>query len=104
MTSHRTAIIYRRERTWFFIALTMFGVAASLYMYFVSASVVHVVMRKEIDGNIADVSSSVASLEAAYIDAQHEVSTEIASMQGFSKTDEKVFIDMKTAPVALLQN
>jgi hypothetical protein len=72
-------------------------------MYFVSASVVHVVVRKELDSEIAKTSSFVGTLEASYIEAQHSVSADIASLQGFSKTEKKIFIDMTTAPVALLQ-
>jgi len=64
-----------------------------LYIYFVSASVLHVVMRTEIDQEITVVASAISELEGKYIEAQHRVSSDIASLQGFTKTSSKVFID-----------
>lgn len=71
------------------------------YMYFVSISVMHVVMRKEVDTQIASLGTSVAELEAEYIDMQHRVSNDIASLQGFVMVDEKVFIETSETAVAL---
>lgn len=62
-------------------------------MYFLSASVVHVVMRKETNQEIASVSSHVSQLESRYIEAQHRVSDDIASMHGYVVAEEKIFID-----------
>ena len=102
--STKRVTIYREERAWFYFALLTCGITVSLYMYFVSASVVHVVMRKELDAAITETSSHVASLETTYIEAQHEVSADIASLQGFERNDDKIYIDMTAAAVALLQN
>lgn len=64
-----------------------------LYIYFVSASVVHVVMRTETTQQITHISSEISELEGKYIEAQHRVSSDIASLQGYQKTDAKIFID-----------
>lgn len=64
-----------------------------LYIYFVSASVWHVVMRTEIDQEITVISSSISELESKYIEAQHRVSSDIASLQGYEKASSKIFID-----------
>jgi hypothetical protein len=64
-----------------------------LYIYFVSASVVHVVMRTETNQEIADISTDISELEGNYIAAQHRVSAEIASLQGYSEAKQKIFID-----------
>ena len=71
------------------------------YIYFVGMSVVHVVMRKEVDTQIASLGTSVAELEEQYIDMQHRVSSDIASLQGFVVTDEKIFIDKTAATLVL---
>jgi len=65
----------------------------ALYIYFVSASVVHVVMRTETSQQITKISSEISELESKYIEAQHRVSSDIASLQGYQKTDSKIFID-----------
>jgi hypothetical protein len=82
------------------IEKTLFlGLAASLvllfglYIYFVSASVVHVVMRTQTNQEIADISTDISELEGSYIEAQHRVSAEIASLQGYREAKQKIFID-----------
>lgn len=63
------------------------------YVYFTSLSIVQVVMRKEVDMQIGTLGTQVSELEAQYIEMQHSVSSDIASMKGFIIADEKVFID-----------
>ena len=58
-------------------------------------------MRTEIDQEITKISSEISSLESKYISAQHKVSSDIASLQGFQKTNEKVFIDRGTDSLVL---
>ena len=93
--------LYEKERMWFFVALTCLLISAALYMYFLSASVVHVVMRKEVDKEISSLSSSVGSLEAEYIEKQHSVSEDIASLRGFKKTSDTIYIDRTTGTLSL---
>ena len=100
--NHTTA--YKDESRLFYIALSVFFIVFCAYMYFVSASIAHVVMRKEIDSQIASVGTSVSQLEAQYIEMQHSVSSDIASLQGFVKVDKEVFIDRTEDTLVLLQN
>ena len=100
----QTKTLYREERTWFFAALAMLLFVLSLYVYFVSASVVHVVMRKEINQEIASVSSYVSQLESQYIEAQHAMSADIASMQGYVAARDKIFIDRTQDTLVLSSN
>ncbi len=86
-------IPYERERVWLYAVVLCCVTSIVLYMYFLSASVVHVVMRKELDGKITEMNSRLSSLETEYIEAQHAVSEDIASLRGFTRTDQKVFID-----------
>ncbi len=101
MISRTHNTLYEQERLWFFAALSCIIVSVSCYIYFLSASVVHVVMRKEVDKEIATLSSSVGTLEATYIEFQHKVSQDIASLQGFIQTDEKIFIDRTNDTLSL---
>lgn len=73
----------------------------ALYIYFLSLSVTHVVMRKEIQQDISQLNSEISALESRYIAAQHRVSDEIASLQGFQPVEEKIFIDRSEAVLVL---
>jgi hypothetical protein len=61
-------------------------------MYFLSLSVVHVVMRKETSESIQQIRSEIAFLESSYIEANHRISQRVAMMPGFSSIEDKVFI------------
>ncbi len=95
---------YERERRYFYAALALVVMMVALYVYFLSASVVHVVMRKEIDKEIAAKGSYVSKLEAEYIEAQHAMSEEIATLQGYVEAREKIFIEPDDTSVALSRN
>ena len=88
MRKNKAISIHNDDSRLFYFAL--FTCIASLvgYMYFVSVSVVDVVMRKETDSQIASLSSSVSQMEAQYIDMQHTVSNDIASLKGFVVADK----------------
>ncbi len=62
------------------------------YMYFLSMSVVHVVLRKELRQEEHHLRSEIARLEAEYIEAQHGVSEKIANVDAFSETNDKIFV------------
>lgn len=96
----RTAV-YKDERTWFFAAATLLAVTFILYAYFVMASVVHVVIRKELSQEAVTKSSYVSQLETEYIDAQHAVSEEIATQRGYTKIEKKVFVDKTPTTLVL---
>lgn len=101
MNTRAHASLYEHEKTWFFAACACLVAVIGAYMYFLSASVMHVVMRKEVDREYASLASEVSVLEAKYIDVQHKVSEDIATLHGFTKTDTKVFIDRTTQSLSL---
>jgi hypothetical protein len=74
------------------------------YMYFLSLSVVHVVMRQEVDSDIRELNTMVSELEASYIEKQHAVSSDIATMKGFVMAERKVFIDKGGDTLVLSRN
>lgn len=95
--------VYKEESRLFYVALFTCLAVFVAYMYFVSASVMHVVMRKEVDSQIAEVGSMVSQLEAEYIEEQHLVSNEIAVQSGYVVADTKIFID-RTPTLVLSRN
>ncbi len=103
-TTKQTTALYKTERVWLYAALTTLCVAAGMYVYFVSASIHHVVMRKEIDHEISLLSSHVSELESSYIQAQHAVSADIASMHGFVQANHKIFVDRSDTTLVMSHN
>jgi len=86
------------------LVVTLVSVCVSLfalYIYFVSASVLHVVMRTEVHQQIASISSEISELEGKYIQAQHKVSSDVASLQGYTHTSKKIFIDKTPSSLVL---
>lgn len=76
----------------------------ALYVYFVSAAVLHVVMREEVERKMSDLHSEISALEAEYIHAQHAVSEDIASRDGYIAVERKIFIDRSATAVALSES
>lgn len=98
---HTNTALYEREHLWLCLGVgTLLG-GVMLYIYFLSASVVHVVMRKEVDKEIAHLGSTLSELETEFIEAQHSVSEDIASLKGFKHTDHKIFIDRSQTTLVL---
>jgi hypothetical protein len=63
-------------------------------------SVVHVVLRKEVNLAASKVETQIADLEASYIESQHKVSDKIAALDNFTENDTKIFISRgATTPV-----
>ena len=92
MTKRQTNKIITEKR----LFITFMGVLVALvglYMYLVSATVLHVVMQTEIDQEVKGLNSDISELENKYILAQHKVSSDIASMDGYTSISKKIFID-----------
>lgn len=86
------------------LAIALFGACLmlfALYVYFLCASVMHVVMRTEIDHNVRERRSHISALEAEFIAAQHAVSKDIAALDGYERVTDKVFVD-RSAPSLVL--
>ena len=67
-----------------------------------SLSVVHVVMRKEATQQINHLRSEIANLDAEYIEAKHQISARVATLDGYNNNQEKIFIS-KTENSLVLQ-
>ncbi len=86
------------------VCVAVTGVLLAFYMYFLSMSVVDVVFRKEAHQESRDLESEIATLEAAYIEAQHKVSEHIASAELLSETSEKIFIERAPQTLVFTNN
>lgn len=99
---HTTA--YKDESRLFYIAASCCLVVFCAYVYFLSNSIMNVVMRKEVDAQIASLGTAVGQLEASYIERQHLVSNNIASQKGYVAASTKVFIDTAEDTLVLSTN
>jgi hypothetical protein len=73
----------------------------ALYIYLLSASVMHVVMRTETDHGVRELRSQISLLEGDFIAAQHEVSQNIAYLKGYEHVSDKVFVDRSQPSLVL---
>lgn len=86
------------------IALGLIALCVTLfamYVYFLSASVLHVVMRTETDQSTRELRSRISGLEGKFIAAQHAVSQNIAHLEGYERVSNKVFVDRSTPSLVL---
>lgn len=86
---------------YFNIGIVILFALVTLYMYFLSTSVVHVVLRKEVMQKTSAIESQIAALEASYITAQHTVSNKMAALENFTQNDTKVFIQRNESTLVL---
>lgn len=100
MTNRRTNRIERAPFYTFGACALLVSLFAA-YIYFVSASIVHVVIRKEIKSEVAALNSQVAFLEAEYIKQQHAVSNDVAAQKGYVAVAEKVFLTRTDTDLAM---
>lgn len=76
-----------------FMLLVIMLLLALAYTYFLFMSVVHVVIRTEIQHDIKDVAAEISRYERSYIKTQHLVSKQLAVQSGYVSIAEKDFID-----------
>lgn len=100
MKTYTKTTPYARKRTVFFALLAVLFILFGTYIYFVSASIVHVIVRKEVDQNMAQVSSQISDLESRYIEAKHAIDEERIAALGFVESPERVYI--QKAPTNLV--
>ena len=99
--TRRNTTPYHREQRLFFGAVSVLFILFALYIYFISASVVHVIARKEVDREIAHVASAIGDLEFAYITAKQAIAPERLAKYGFlSAPAQKIYV--KKAPTNLV--
>lgn len=96
--------VYSKERNLVFLAVSVLLTMFAAYIYFVSASVVHVIVRKEIDQEIVKANSRLSDLESSYIEAKDAVEVGLVDARGFAHTDERIFINRTPTSLVLTRN
>ncbi len=94
-------IIKSRKETWIIALSGVLFALIGLYLYFLSVSIIQVVIRQEVNQNIKEVNSKIASLESSYIEAQHRLSASVATLEGYNKAERKVYINRKASSLVL---
>ena len=81
----------------FILGFLVFLVALlSLYVYFVGKSIVNVVVREEVEFQIAEVNSGLSELELDYITKKDSINILLAQERGFKSVSNKTFINRGT--------
>lgn len=83
----------RFHRRVFLILTAIVMVFLSLYVYFVSKSVINVVVREEIENDIIAVNSRLGDLELSYINLKNQITPEFAYSNGFFALSEKTYVE-----------
>lgn len=86
------------------ICVTLLVLAIACYLYFLNMSVINVVMRKEASQEQNRLRTEIAMLETSYIEAQHTIADRIASLDGYSVDNEKIFITRGETSLVLRDN
>lgn len=86
-------IEYKAEQYLLALALITLGTLCGLYMYLVSSSVVHVVIKTEAEEKINQINGEIAVLEAEYMEMQQQISTKVIENKGYIAASKKIFID-----------
>ena len=68
----------------------------SLYVYFVGKSIVNVVVREEVELQIAEVNSALSELELDYITKKDTINMSFAKERGFKSISKKTFVNRGT--------
>jgi hypothetical protein len=91
---------YAQKQRLFFAALSLLLILFASYVYFVSAAIVHVIVRKEVDREITALNSRIGDLEASYIEAHGRLDEEAISAFGFKPVRTAVYV--RRAPTDLV--
>jgi hypothetical protein len=71
---------------------SLLAIFVVLYVYFVSSSIVNVLVREEVDFDIAVISSEISELEARYLEEKNKMTLEYAYTLGFNDLKKKDFV------------
>ena len=92
-------IEHTTEKLLLYMLLAVICGLGGLYFYFLSSSVVHVVMNREAEEKMHRINSEIASLEATYMEKQHAISIEVARRHGYVAAGKKIFLDRSDTSV-----
>ena len=71
-------------------------ILVGLYGYFISKSIINVIVREEISGDVAAINGAISELEAKYIVYKGAIDIEFAKQAGFKNLAGKKFVARKS--------
>jgi hypothetical protein len=86
------AIEYPAERVAFVLFAVVLGVLVFAYFYFVVASVLNVISRKEADASATTLQESIGSLEGQYFALSQSLTPQEASDMGLAPVKETQYV------------
>ena len=84
------------EERMILILTTLIVLFALSYVYFVGSAIVHAVVRKEVQDNVAGAHSEVAELEVVYLSQKNLATRSLAYKLGFTAVRAKRFAERHT--------
>lgn len=102
MSKTRT-ISYDNRVRFFWIMVVVSILSLSIYVYAVNATARNIVVRRDLEKQITSVSSSLNSLEFAYIELRNNITIELAYLYGFKEVRNPLYIS-RTNPASLSYN
>jgi hypothetical protein len=92
------------EKRAFTALIAIIFILLGFYGYFISKSIVNVIVREEINNDVVVVSSAISELEFEYIAHKNIINKEYAKAAGFKDLAEKKFVARKTFARLSLEN
>ena len=84
------------EKRAFTALIAIVFILLGFYGYFISKSIVNVIVREEINNDVVAVSSNISELEFEYIAHKNTINKEFAKSAGFKDLAEKNFVARKS--------
>lgn len=92
------------EKRAFTALIAMIFMLMGFYGYFISKSIVNVIVREEFNNEIVRVNSAISELEFKYIAHKSTINREYAKVVGFTDLTEKKFVARKSFAKLSLEN
>jgi hypothetical protein len=92
------------EKRAFTALVVVIFILLGFYGYFISKSIVNVIVREEISNDAIAISSAISELEFEYIAHKNTINKELAKSAGFKDLASKKFVARKTFAKLSLEN
>ena len=92
--SKTTVCVLKRRAFWTFISVLI--LLLGLYGYFVSKSIINIIIREEIEQDLARAGANISNLEYDYILKKDTINLELAYELGFEDAGSKKFVTRKS--------
>lgn len=92
------------EKRAFTILAIMIFILLGFYGFFISKSIVNVIVREEINNDIVTINSIISDLEFNYISRKDTINKEYAEVVGFKTIVNKKFVNKKSFAKLSIEN